>query len=252
MILCLLLLASQFDPKFSPKFAEASRLLEKQDYSTAARLLEELTQEKPEVGDYWHALGMAKAASGDLPASLAPLERACKADFKPARACYQWGKILQSLGKHAEAVAAISAGPRGGTDAQSLSARAVSLEVLGEFKGADNDYRAALAESALRPKNSAEVQLRYAQFLMRQGQFEAALWQFQQLLRKQPFMGLAWRDRGVALLQLNRLEEAVDALEQAIAHGERKKENLMLLSQIYGRLGNPEKAESYRREANPD
>ncbi|MCX6614416.1 MAG: tetratricopeptide repeat protein [Acidobacteria bacterium] len=209
MIHWLLLLALQYDPNLSPKFSESSRLLQQQRFPEAISILETLTKEKPAVGEYWFALGIAQAASGNSTASLAPLEKACTIPDRVARACYHWGRQL------------------------------------------DQAYRGALAESALRPKNSAEIQLRYSAFLIRQGKIEASLWQLDQVIRKQPFFGIAWREKAGLLMAVGRKEDAADALEQAIAHGERNRENLLLLSRLYAELGNKDKAQSYKNEATP-
>jgi Tfp pilus assembly protein PilF len=246
-----LLLALQFDPQYSPKFAEATRQVEQRNYAAARVTLEELTRVQPHVGDYWHLLGVTLAAVGELGPAEAALAKACRAEQKPARACYQWGRLLQAGGRHDEALAAFAAAPRGGVDAATLTARSLSLEALGRVRSADDAYRAALAESALRPRNSAEIQQSYASFLMRQRQWEQALWQLRQVLRKQPFAGEAWRQQAGVLLELDRLAEAADSLEQALAHGQRNRENLQLLSSVYSRLGDNEKAERYLREATP-
>ncbi len=251
MLWKLLLLTLQFDPRYSPKFAEATRQVEQRNYAAARVVLEELTQDQPQVGDYWHLLGVTLAATGELKAAESALEKACRAEQKPARACYQWGRVLQASGRHEAALQAFAAGPRGGIDAATLTARALSLEALGRYREADDAYRAALAESALRPRNSAEIQQTYASFLIRQRQWEQALWQLRQVLRKQPFAGEAWLQQGGVLVELGRLSEAVDSLEQALAHGQRNRSNLRFLSDIYSRLGDSEKAERYRREAAP-
>lgn len=249
MIYWLLLLALQYDPHLSPKFAESSRLLQQQRFPEAIVILETLTREKPLVGEYWHELGIAHAASGNTSAALLPLERACTAEGRVPRACYHWGRQLQSIRRHADAIAAFEKAGRNGEDSLLLTAKAQSYEALDQPSAADHAYRGALAESALRPKNSAEIQLRYSGFLIRRGKIEAALWQLDQVIRKQPFYGVAWREKAGVLMALGRKEDAADALEQAIAHGERNQDNLLILSRLYAELGNNEKAQSYRNEA---
>jgi|GEM_PF-1164734 len=251
MIHWLLLLALQYDPNISPKFSESSRLLQQQRFPEAISILETLTREKPVVGEYWYALGIAHAASGNSTASLAPLEKACTIPDRVARACYHWARQLQSMRRHTDAIAAFDKAGRNAEDSVLLTAKAQSYEALDQATAADQAYRGALAESALRPKNSAEIQLRYSAFLIRQGKIEASLWQLDQVIRKQPFMGSAWRERAGLLMAVGRKEDAADALEQAIAHGERNRENLLLLSRLYTELGNKEKAQSYKNEATP-
>ncbi len=249
MIYWLLLLALQYDPNLSPKFAESSRLLQQQRFPEAIAILETLTRTKPEVGEYWYALGIAQAASGNSNAALLPLEKACTVADRIPRACYHWGRQLQAMRRHSEAIAAFDKAGKNAEDSVLLTAKAQSYEALDQPSAADQAYRGALAESALRPKNSAEIQLRYSGFLIRQGQIEASLWQLDQVIRKQPFMGTAWREKAGLLMAVGRKEDAADALEQAIAHGERNRENLLLLSRLYAELGNTEKAQAYKDEA---
>lgn len=250
MILHLLLLLCQFDPTYSPQYGEALRLMQQQRLSEAALILEALTRGQPAVSNYWHALGLLRASQGQAGPALTALEKACLGLSPPRLACAEWGRLLQRLGRHREAIAAFHRSPRHDADSQTLADRALSLEALGEFRAADHDFRAALAECALRPKQSASLQLLYAQFLMRRQQWEPALWQLRQTLRKQPFLGMAWLEQATVLLFLQRREEAADSLEQALAHGQRTRENLLLLSRVYREMGDLDKAESYRKEAN--
>ncbi len=249
MWLLLLALALQYDPNLTPKYAEALRLMQEKRFAEAIGLLKPLTVSKPSVGDYWSALGVAYAGSGDLEMAIPSLKNACGAMPRPVRACFQYGRVLHLTNRFEEALKAYEMTPKGFEDSGLHLARAQSYEALGKLREADRSYRAALAESALRPTNSAEVQLRYGVFLYRQGSMEAALWQFEQTIRKSPQWGAAWREKGRALVQLEREREAAESLEQAIAHGERNRETLLLLSRLYTRLGEAEKAEEYRQDA---
>ena len=247
MILLLFLLVSQFNPDFSPKFQQASRLLQEQKFSQAIAILDVLVKEHPAVAEYWNALGIAHAANGNTAAALKPLETSC--DMK--RGCFALGRLLQSQGRHAEAIAAFNRAPQFEQHSELLASMARSSELTGDLEAADLAYRRALAESALRPAKSAEIQVQYSRLLIRQCRFEPARWQLDQSLRKKPFNGAAWRDKAYVLIELDRKEQAVDALEQAIAHGERTRENLLALSRLHADLGNREKAEEYLKEATP-
>ncbi|WP_031499396.1 tetratricopeptide repeat protein [Bryobacter aggregatus] len=249
MILPLLLLAIQFDANLSPKYAEAVQLLQQKKYPDAVSVLVSLTGEKPEVAEYWNALGLAYLANGDVEKSLPPLQRACTANSHVPRSCFNYGRVLLFLNRYEDAIGAFDRVPRSYEDAPMFLAKAQAYESLKRVREADRAYRSALAETAMRPANSAEVQLRYGVFLARQGSTESALWQFDQAIRKAPLWGLVWREKARVLLQLQRERDSAVALEQAIAHGERNRENLLLLSRIYAQLGDSEKAETYQREA---
>jgi protein O-GlcNAc transferase len=252
MIYWLLLLALQFNPDFSPKFQQASKLMRENKFAEAIALLEELHREKPASTEYNFALGLAHAASDNKMKAMPYLDTACRAKPSTTRACLYYGRLLQTLGRHKEAVEAFETVPQVGQSSDYFTDLALSHERLSNFRAADSAYRAALSESALRPANSAEVQLLYARFLLRQGRWESALWQLNQSLRKKPFNGQTWREKATALIQLDRKEEAADSLEQALTHGERTKENLLLLSKLFQALGHKDKAEEYRKEAQPN
>ncbi len=245
----LLSLALQYDPNFTPKYGEALRLMQEKKFAEAIGVLKPLTASKPGVGEYWSALGVAYVGSGDVEMAIPSFKKACEAVPRPVRACFQWGRALHLTNRFEDALKAFAMTPKGSEDSGLHLARAQSYEALGRLPEADRSYRAALAETALRPANSAEVQLRYGVFLYRQGSMEAALWQFEQTIRKSPQWGAAWKEKGRTLLQLEREREAAEALEQAIAHGERNREALLLLSRLYARLGEAAKAEEYRQDA---
>lgn len=232
-----------------PKFSEAIRLLEQRRYADAIKLLRPMTEAHPTNGEYWLALGLALAASEQVDPALEALGRAYQANPRPRRAAYHYARLLQYRRRHEQAIPVFKSIDH--PDSQALLALTESCEAVGDLRGADQAYRGAMAEAALRPRESAGIQLRYAQFLLRQRNYESAIWQLNQSIRKQPFEGLAWLEKSRALLLLNRLEEAADSLEQALAHGQRTKENLLALSRIYAQLGDKGKSESYRREAEP-
>jgi tetratricopeptide (TPR) repeat protein len=241
----------QFDPNLSPKFAEGMRLMREQKFTEAVAVLEKLTADRPEVGEYWLGFGSALAASGRLEDSLAPLGKACAATPAVPQACYQLGRVYHHLTRYEEALAAYSRGEKQTESTQLAWGRAQTYEKLGRYVEADAAYREALAAAALRPRQSAEIQLQYAMLLRRAKKLESAMWQFSQILRKQPFWGAAWLEKARTHLAMDEKQEAAEALEQAIAHGERRKPILLALSEIYTALGNTEKANEYRKEAEP-
>jgi predicted Zn-dependent protease len=249
MMLWLFLLAMQFDPALSPKYAEGLKALREQKYTAAVPIFEALTNTRPEVPDYWLGLGTALASANRLTDSLPALERACNVQPQIPMACLTYGRVLHATRRHAEAIQVLERASRHSESALLYATKAAAHEALGQWMEADRAYRAALAENALRPAQSAETQLRYALFLVRRQQAEAALWQFKQVIQKKPHWGAAWLEQARTLASLNRIPEAADSLEQAIAHGERRKDTLLALSELYTALGDRTKADSYRQEA---
>lgn len=224
--------------------------MEAGQFAAAIPALEKAARAHPEKPEFVRAYGAAVAASGDLEGALPHLERACRLRPRLALACFQYGRTLYFLNRFDLALQAYEdAQAAQDMGATLYSARAQALEALGRSEEADLEYRKALADSALRAAQSADIQLKYGLFLYRRGMVEAALWQYEQAIRKTPHIGVLWREKARALLQLGREGEAAKALEQALAHGERKKENVLLLSRLYERLGEAQKAETLRREA---
>lgn len=217
-----------------------------------ALLLLALSQPSPPSTPGPHQAGAALATQGRFAEAAPLLEQACRAPAAPERnlACYQWGRSLFYLKRHEEALAAYALAEQFGVFTPLMYlARAQSLDALGRRKEADYDYRHALATSALRPAESANIQLSYGNFLARQGEHAAAIWQFDQALRKDPADARLWREKARSLLALGQTAEAKAVLEQALDQGQRSRETLLLLGRIYQRLGQPDLAKSLIDEA---
>lgn len=247
MILLLILLAwQQRTPQ--QRFDEAMRLLRENQFLNAASILEGLGTEFPERLEVQLNLGQAYSAAGQFEKALPPLRRVCEfKDFDP-KACFLLGRVYFVLHRYEESLATYQRAATVSSGATLDVAMAETLEALGRGAEASLSFRAALAESSLRHAESARVQVRYGQFLARQGNWESALWQYAQAVKKQPLWGQAWLEKARALEQVERWEDAADAYEQAIAHGERNRENVTRLASIYGRLGKGEKAKALLAE----
>lgn len=248
-------------PRSSPVYAYPQNALSMQAYKEGLRAAEQkqlllaidgfrrAVREKPENAEYQRAFGVALAANGDPELAVKPLEKACLLDARLPEACYQYGRVLAQLNRHEIALAAYERGQLRGESASLFTARAQSLEALGQIRKADEAYRAALSESALRLEQSAQVQLLYAGFLSRHMLYDAALWQAEQSIRKRPLDGAAWVEKARILSNLDRPLEAIPALEQALAHGQRNRANLLFLAGLYSRTGNAVRAAQVRDEA---
>jgi tetratricopeptide (TPR) repeat protein len=248
-------------PRSSPVYAYPQNALSMKAYKEGLLALEQkqlllaidgfrrAVKEKPENAEYQRSFGVALAANGDAELAAKPLEKACLLDGRLPEACFQYGRVMAQLNRHEVALAAYERAQLRGETAALFAARAVSLEVLGRLREADEAYRAALSESALRAEQSAQVQLRYAAYLGRQGHYDAALWQVEQAIRKRPLAGPAWVEKARILSSLERPAEAIPALEEALAKGERNKANLLFLAGLHSRAGNAVKAAQARDEA---
>jgi tetratricopeptide (TPR) repeat protein len=254
MIRALLILALS-QPSPQKLYQEGTAAFEAGDFARAEALYQQALRGKPAELEFARALGASIASQGRFADALPHLERACRhtTPALPNRgvACYQWGRTLYFLQRPADAIEAYGMARQASPfTAQMYLGRAQALDALGQVKEADYDYRHALAESALRNPESAVIQLAYGNFLARQGNHEAALWQFDQAIRKTPHEQRLWQEKAKSLLALGRAREAADALERALAHGSRNRETMLLLSRVYQGLGQNEKAQSYLDEAN--
>lgn len=249
MILPLLLLAWQLNPQ--QRFDESLRLFRIQRYAESAAILERMDQEFPGNLDINRLLGQAQASAGYFEKAIAPLELICSQKEAERQSCYLLGRVLTSLKRYDAALAALKRAEINGAGAQIDVAKAEIFEAQGRFPEASAAYRSGLAEATLRHAESARVQVRYGQYLIRRGDVAAALWQFQQAINKQPLWGQAWQEKAMALEKLDRFEDAADAWEQTIAHGERTRENLTRLAALYDRLNQKDKAQALREELKP-
>jgi Tfp pilus assembly protein PilF len=253
MIQALLLLALS-QPSPQKLYLDGTAAFEAGDYARAESLYALALKGKPAEIEYLRAYGASLGAQGKFDAALQPLETACRqsAPSLPNRglACYQWGRTLFHLRRYEDSLRAFDfAKESAPPTAQMYSARAQALDALGRAKEADADFRQALAESALRTPESAGIQLLYGNFLARQGLHDAAIWQFEQAIRKTPFNERLWEEKAKSLLALGQERLAVEALERALSHGVRKRETVLLLARVYQHLGQPEKAKAYLEEA---
>ncbi len=254
MIRALLLLALS-QPSPQKLYQEGTAAFEAGDFARAEALYQQALRGKPAELEYARALGASIASQSRFGEALPYLEKACRQSTPalPNRglACYQWGRTLHYLQRYADAVEAYGLARQAAPfTAQMYFGRAQALDALGQLKEADYDYRHALAESALRLNESAVIQLAYGNFLARQGNHEAALWQFDQGIRKLPHEQRLWQEKAKSLLALGRDREAAESLERALAHGARNRETVLLLSRVYQKLGQNDKARIYSDEAN--
>ncbi len=233
-------------------YQEGNHAFQASQFEVAVAKFRAAVNLRPDNPEFRRALGAALASQRRFVDALPHLERACRTAPPLALACYQWGRTLFFLNRPAEALAAyeLAAGSRA-VEGRLHSARAQALDALGRHAEAAAEFRLALAEAALRPKESAETQLQYANFLARRGQHEAALWQFRQALRKTPFSSSLWEEQAKSQLALDRLTDAAESLEQALAHGPRKRDLVLLLAAVYARLGDEAKARTLLSEAGP-
>lgn len=257
MIRALLLLALS-QPSPQKLYQEGTAAFEAGDFVRAETLYRQALRGEPATLEFERALGATIASQGRFGEAIPHLEKACRQSMPPlpnrGLACYQWGRTLFYMQKPAEALEAYRMAKQAAPfTAQMYLGRAQALDALGQVKEADLEFRHALSESALRAQESAQIQLVYGNFLARQGKHDAAIWQFEQALRKAPFDQRIWQEKAKSLLAMGREKEAAEALERALAQGtasgSRNRETVLLLGRVYQRLGQADKARRFLDEA---
>lgn len=222
MIRALLLLALS-QPSPQKLYLEGTAAFEAGDFVRAETLYRQALKGEPAALEFERALGATIASQGRFQEAAPYLEKACRQSSPPlpnrGLACYQWGRTLFYLRQPADALEAFNKALQVSPfTAQMYSARAQALDSLGQAKEADYDFRHALAESALRSSESAGIQLVYGNFLARLGRHAAAIWQFEQAIRKAPFDPRIWKEKAKSLFAMGNEKQAAEALERARAY----------------------------------
>jgi len=149
---------------------------------------------------------------------------------------YDRGVALFQKGDHAAAVPylrrAAEAHPQ---DAQAWKALGKASEAEREFRGV-----MVLARNA-----DAQPGVALGLFLVRQGRFEEAIAQFDEVLKRFPSSSDAHLHLGRALLELGRLESAIPHLERAVALDAGSPQAHLLLAKAYVRSGRPAEAQPH-------
>lgn len=197
---------SQF-PEAEPlpkAYLEGNAAFSKQDYPRALELYRQALAEDPENAEFLRSIGAVHGAQNNFAEARVWLEKSCQAKSPSALGCLQLGRTHYFENNFEAALTAIDRSISiKNLGARAAFARAQVLDRLNRNAEADLEYRKALADSALRPAESGEIQLVYANFLLRQGKPAAALWQLDQALRKRPEDARIQEERNKCLAALD-------------------------------------------------
>lgn len=171
--------------------------------AVAARSALALKNDDPNL--YYLAI-KAHQDAGDYSAALEIARKAVDLFPKLARANFEYAFHLQKLGAVEE-----------------------SLRYLQKAMEADPSYE--------------EPFFFYGDLLLRQGQHEQSISYLEKAIKNRPDYTAARVSRAKALLAMERLQDAVATLEEAIRIDPRHPQPHLLLSQIYFRMGNEERAQ---------
>jgi tetratricopeptide (TPR) repeat protein len=226
---------------------QAQEECEKGDYGRAEIILQQIVEQRPDIGAAWHLRGIAASRAGDAGRAVGFFVRAVACDKANARYCGTLAEALGLLGRDGDALAlwrrAIDIEPensawQAGTalclarlerhraaipyfqaaltqpsgEAALHAAYGNSLQREGRVAEAADRYRAALARDPL----LHQARLNLAAALRELGDSEGAATQCLEILRHQPHSVAALNNLGAALCALGRTAEAVRRLEAAI------------------------------------
>jgi tetratricopeptide (TPR) repeat protein len=213
-------IARVLDPGNTDATLFVAQILERMDQGAlAAAAYAEVAPDDPSF--YLAEIGRAEVMrrTGDLDGAVAVLESVAASFPELALVQAKLGDVLRIAGRDAEAVAAYGrALPLFAADDPQLwivrFARGRVLHRMGDWPGAEADFRAALA---LRP-GQAQVLNYYGYSLVeRRERLDEALAMIEEAVRAEPQNGAIVDSLGWALFRLGRHEEAVVHMEQAAA-----------------------------------
>lgn len=203
-------------------YAAGMRAFERGEVAAAIPLFESAVRGKPGNAEYQRVLGIAYAAAGEFAKARKPLEFAC--GRAEGDACYNLARALY-YGDQYDAALEVIGKARAGAAASAM--RGMILAALGR-----GEQSARAFDEALRAKPSPEtegrIRLDYGIALYRDGRMEAALAEFDRAAERLPGEARVQKERGRALRQLGRGNEATGAFRKAIELGDRSEETRRL------------------------
>lgn len=180
----------------------------------------------------WKKMGVGFALNKEYREAESAFHKACALDPREPDACYFWARALYALDRFEESLAALSKARPGLREVQ---ARAQALDGLGRSAEAERLYREVAG--AYRPRAEDDPRLHFGVFLLRQGRAAEALPFLDEFIQSHSQVARGHLERGRVLMQLERLPEAADELEQAVSLDAGNEQARLLLGRVHSRLG---------------
>ena len=224
-------------------YREGLRLFGEGKSDAAAASLQQSLVIQPANASAWKALGVVFATRGDYERAEPAFRNACERQPGLADACLYYGRSLYLLDRFAPAIDTLRGALKGRDTVEGHRLLALSLEALGRAVEAEREFLAALR---LGGKTSPDEDpgIDYGVFLYRQGRTAQALERLGAALERHSDSARAHLELGCVLLSLDRLEEAAQHLERAIALHDSPRAH-QLLGKTYLRQGKYEAAETH-------
>ncbi len=222
-------------PRMLNAWGLLAQVLLLQEDEEALRDCMEILQEIPGGNSVLSTIRSQQAMKkGDISTALSHLRDAVQADPDNARRTRQLMRLEMLEGNLSEAAEA----------ARSLLRKspndALANYVLGKVQMRDGDLE--LAEDSLRKSlkrnRSAKALNDLAWLLQQRGDYKEAEKLSREAVGKRPRLGQAWDTLGVVLMRAERLGEAKEALEKAVAFSSDKTSVKLSMAELQARLGN--------------
>jgi tetratricopeptide (TPR) repeat protein len=224
--------------------------LAKRDYDRADQLSKQALALTPDDAAALAFRGQMLAMQGRGKEGLEMLERSIKLDPSKAEAFYQAGVLYDRAKRQADAVAVfervVQLRPN---DARAYDYLALNLEPMGKIAEAEQAYKKGLAVNQ-KPRFDSFLDYNYGRFLLKLNRLPESKVHLDKALEQVPQLRMTHYDHAKLNLRLGNLEAARDDAEKALSIPDRNAFILdlqvyTLLAQIYGRLGDEEKAKQY-------
>jgi Flp pilus assembly protein TadD len=214
-------------------------LFEKGQPDAAIPFLRRATERHPREPMTWKALGVAHAATGQYELAEPALRRACELNEKLEDACYFQARALYAMNRFEPSLEALAKAPNSWKVHLGM---AQALEALDRAPQADTEFRKSVSLCSDRDPQPGTA---YGRFLIRQGQFEAAVAPLTAVLGRYPGNSEAHTHLGRAMLERGQLEAAIAHFELAVQLNPTLGQAHLLLAKAYVRSGRAAEAQPH-------
>jgi tetratricopeptide (TPR) repeat protein len=230
-----------------PDYPRAVEMLEKGQTAQALELLQKIARAQPDNAQVWKAIGVGLARANDIRSSADAFHKACTLSPSLPDACYYEGRALYSLNQFEAAQEPLrKALLADWVKSRSETAIAENLEALGRSRNAEEMFRWAISRS---DRGQERARLAYARFLIRAGRTEESLKPLEDVLALNANSAEAHFQKARALVQMDKIPEALPHAEQAAQMEPGRAPARLLLARVYRRLGRNDEADREERAA---
>ena len=259
------------------RIAELEGFIRDSKFKEVEPLLAEYVKQRPASSWGWYALGYSLFAQQKIGDSIKALAKSLELDIRNAEAHKILGRNLMIIGRFDAAQIEFEQAIRYKPDSaeihynlgklfsiqdnweparrhskrrfesiplyiEALDALGFALEALGDDAGAIAKYERAIELNATREGSFSSAHVNLSAYYNRTGDPDKALEHARKAIELDPKSDRAWFQKGRADERQGSLDDAVDALNQAIAINPRASSYYYVLAGVYRRLGWPDES----------